>query len=410
MMHATLNDWIRHDAIRVSLDSSESFNAAVDRVVAALGESVELLGFGEALHGGEEILALRNRLFERLVAAHGYSAIAIESSFTQARFANKYVSARGPLGAASYEDVKDRGFSHGFGHVEANRELIEWMRLYNADPPGQVPLRFYGFDIPGIDGYASPSGVLRFAIEYLCSIDPAGGREHRERIESLLGDDAQWENPAAYTDLAKAMGLSPSAAALRVATEDLLAALRTGRPECVARIGRDAYAEAVQHVVVARELLNSHAGLARGAGYAALLGIRDALMADNLAYVVDRERGRGKVLAFAHNSHLQRGKVDFPVLGQWWPAGSHLHEMFGPRYGVIGSAVGLSEANGITPPEADSLEARLAASAGAGAMLFIPTYDGAGLPAAEIAALPVRARSAKNPSYAPLGPQSLADF
>jgi erythromycin esterase-like protein len=30
---------------------------------------VELLGFGEALHGGDDILILRNRLFERLVEA-----------------------------------------------------------------------------------------------------------------------------------------------------------------------------------------------------------------------------------------------------------------------------------------------------------------------------------------------------
>jgi erythromycin esterase-like protein len=37
--------------------------------------------------------------------------------------------------------------------------------------------------------------------------------------------------------------------------------------------------------------------------------LRDAIMADNLAYIVERERARGRVLAFAHNSHLQRGKA-----------------------------------------------------------------------------------------------------
>src|SRR5205809_7304885 len=99
-MHATLDDWIRHEASPFSVDSSETFNAAVDKVVASLGDSVELLGFGEALHGGEEILILRNRLFQRLVEAHGYTAIAIESSFPRARFVNDYIAARGP---ASYD-------------------------------------------------------------------------------------------------------------------------------------------------------------------------------------------------------------------------------------------------------------------------------------------------------------------
>src|ERR1035437_6090225 len=72
--HATLDDWIAREAIPSSVDSPATFNADVAKVVASLGDSLELLGFGEALHGGEDILMLRNRLFQRLVEAHGYSA------------------------------------------------------------------------------------------------------------------------------------------------------------------------------------------------------------------------------------------------------------------------------------------------------------------------------------------------
>src|SRR5216117_2434738 len=82
--HATLDDWIAREATPFSVDSPRTFNAAVEKVIASLGDSVELLGFGEALHGGKDILILRNRLFQRLVEAHGYSAIAIESSFPRA--------------------------------------------------------------------------------------------------------------------------------------------------------------------------------------------------------------------------------------------------------------------------------------------------------------------------------------
>jgi len=76
-VYATLDDWIAHEAIPFSLDSRPDFNAAVDQVIDALGDSVALLGFGEALHGGEELLVLRNQLFQRLVEAYGYSTIAI---------------------------------------------------------------------------------------------------------------------------------------------------------------------------------------------------------------------------------------------------------------------------------------------------------------------------------------------
>src|SRR5579871_484777 len=74
----SLDEWIARAAIPFSVDAPASFTAAVDTVIAGLGDGVEVLGCGEALHGSQDILVLRNRLFERLVEAHGYSAIAIE--------------------------------------------------------------------------------------------------------------------------------------------------------------------------------------------------------------------------------------------------------------------------------------------------------------------------------------------
>jgi erythromycin esterase-like protein len=410
-IHATLDDWIAREAVPFSVDSPATFNAGVAKVVASLGDSVELLGFGEALHGGEDILILRNRIFQRLVEAHGYSAIAIESSFPRARVVNEYVAGRGP---ASYEAVQDTGFSHGFGQLDANRELVEWMRRHYADPSRRVKLQLYGFDSPTeMTGSDSPRQLLYFVLDYLASIDPASGQEHRQRIDPLLGQDADWENPAASFDPTKSVGLSPAATALRIETEDLLTELCLRRPELVARSDEARYSEAAQYASVARQLLNYHAALARTSSkrLVELLGIRDAMMADNLAYMVSRERGRGRVLAFAHNSHLKRGQAQWqlgPELLIWWPAGAHFHEMFGPRYAVIGSAVGVSDANGIGRPEAGTLEARLTAAPGPAR--FIPTHKGQGLPTSAIAALPTRSGSKKNLTYFALTPQSLTDF
>src|SRR6266496_5296904 len=409
--HATLDDWIAREATPFSVDSPRTFNVAVDKVITSLGDSVELLGLGEALHGGKYILILRNRLFQRLVEAHGYSAIAIESSFPRARIVNEYVAGRGP---ASYEAVQDTGLSHGFGRLDANRELVEWMRRYNADPSHRVKLQFYGFDSPTeMTSSDSPRQVLHFVLDYLASIDSASSQEHRQRIDQLLGQDSDWANPAAMMDPTKSIGLSPAATALRIETEELISELRVRRPELVAKSDENRYLEAVQYASVARQLLNYHAALAGKSSerLVELLGMRDALMADNLAYMVSRERGRGKVLAFAHNSHLQRGKAQWQLdtnLLTWWPAGAHLNEMFGPHYAVIGSAVGVSDVNGIGQPEAGTLEARLTAVPGPAR--FIPTHKCQGLPTSEIAALPTRSVSMKNPTYFALTPQSFTDF
>jgi erythromycin esterase len=162
--HATLEDWIARDAIPFTVDSPASIEAGVDRVMRSLGDSIELLGLGEALHGSEEILLLRNRLFQRLAVAHGYSAVVIEVTAPQSHVVNDYVlGRRGPEGQAV-----ESWFGSGFGLLEANRELIEWMRDYNADPAYPLKLHFYGFDLLlGPAGLASPRRVLEIVLEYL---------------------------------------------------------------------------------------------------------------------------------------------------------------------------------------------------------------------------------------------------
>ena len=410
-MYATLDDWIREEAIPFSVDSPDSFNAAVDRLIASLGNSVDLLGLGEGLHGGEDILVLRNRIFQYLVEAHGYSAIAIESSFPRGRFVNEYVAGRGP---DSYEAIRETGFSHNFGQLEANRELVEWMRHYNTDPSHPIKLTFYGFDGPmEMIGTDSPSHTLHFALDYLTSIDPTSGQRRRERIDALLGSDAEWENPAVSMDPTQGVGLSEAAAALRIETEDFITELQIRRPELIASSDADQYWEALQHAIVARQLLTYHAGLARQSDdrISELLGIRDGIMADLLAYIASRESGRGKVLVFAGNRHLQYGKIEWqlgPYLNRWWPAGAQLRAILGSRYAVIGTGVGISEENGIGQPEVGTLEALLTNHAEAS--VLIPTYQGQRLVPSEIASLPIRSGSARNSTYMPLDAASFTDF
>ncbi len=409
--YATLDDWMAREAIPFSLDSAGAFSTAVDKVAVSLGDEVALLGLGEALHGGEDILVLRNRLFQHLAEVHGYSAIAIESSFPRAHLVNEYVAGRG---LTSYESVQDTGFSHGFGYLFANRELVEWMRHYNADPTHRIKLQFYGFDSPTeMMGSDSPRQVLSFVLDYLASIDEALSQHYRSRIDQLLGPDAVWENPAAIMDPTQSIGLEPAATALRLETEELIADLQIRRPELVTKSNERRYLETLQYAGVARQLLNYHAALARDSSdrVVRLLGMRAALMADNLAYIVARERGQGKVLVFAHNSHLQRGTAALQLgsdVYTWWPVGAHLHEMLGSRYAVIGSAVGESLANGIGQPESGTLERRFTALPGP--MRVLPTHRGQGLPASAIATLPTRSGSVKNPTYFVLTSQSLIDF
>ena len=62
--------------------------------------------------------------------------------------------------------------------------------------------------------------------------------------------------------------------------------------------------------MVAQQFLHYHAVLAQLSAkrYERLLNIRDAMMAENLAFIVSREQGQGNILVFAHNGPSQAWK------------------------------------------------------------------------------------------------------
>ena len=405
----SLDAWITRGAKPIAQGTASACGAVFDQVIAQLDPSVELLGFGEALHGGETILQLRNLLFAHLVQHHGYRSIAMETGSTRVRLVNGFVT--GTV-AGSYADVADAGFGNGFGALAANRELMEWMRSYNAGAQAKDHIRFYGFDLPNIAaGIAGPRQTLAIATEYWAAHQGNGDRaaQRQRELDDLIGADADWENPAAMMDASQAIGRSARASALRIAVEDLIAELRTRRPELLAGSDAAQFAEALHYATTVRELLNFHAAMARpgGAAYAEVLGIRDAAMADNLQFIVERERRYGKVLAFAHNSHLQRSAAVLPW-ARWWSAGAHLDATMAARYAVIGTGVGASEANGIAAAAPATLEGRLQSPPGFAN--FIATQRGETLNKANVEALAVRSSSSRNPTYIPLTAQSLQDF
>jgi erythromycin esterase-like protein len=407
-IYSSLDEWIAKDVIPFSLDSVDQFNAAVDRLLQALGP-VHILGIGEALHGGEEFLILRNRLFHRLVERHGFTAIAIESSYPRGWLVNDYVAGVGQ--ASSYDDVKDAGISHGFGPIEANRELVEWMRQYNVGR--ERKLRFYGFDSPTeMTGADSPRQLLHAALDYLESMDAEAAAGRRRRIDELLGDEAAWANPGATFDASKSIGLSPAATSLRIETADLITTLRLRRPEFISKSSADQHREAEHRATQARWVLDYHALLARTdkSRVADALGTRDAMMAENLQHAMEQESG-GRVLAFAHNGHLKRGKMEWqwgPDRIVWWPAGAQLAATIGDEYAVIGAALGSSQDNGVPPPGAGSIEDHLTKAAGPAR--FLTTHRRRAVSPEVLGALPARAGPWKNLSYFPFTAASVSDF
>ncbi|MFD2396032.1 erythromycin esterase family protein [Prauserella oleivorans] len=202
------------------------------------------------------------------------------------------------------------GFSHGFGAVPGNRELVEWLRAYNADRPPAERVRFHGFDAPvEYSGAPSPRRALSSVVDYL---PPALRPGSAGDLEALLGEDAEdtaWTSPAAMFDPAASIGDSDRARALRIVADDLASALRRAAPG-LRPADPAGYDHALAHARTAQGLLRYHAAMASPAPdrIATLLGLRAEMMAENLLAIVAQEQNRGPSLVFAHNAHLQRSQ------------------------------------------------------------------------------------------------------
>ncbi|OKK04734.1 erythromycin esterase [Streptomyces sp. CB03234] len=373
--------------------------AAVMRLLPA---RPRLLALGEPTHGEDTLLDLRNELFRRLVEQEGYRTIAIESDCMRALVVDDHVSS----GTGTLGEVMEHGFSHGWGALAGNRELVRWIRAYNEGRPASERLRFAGFDGPlEITHAASPRQALIALHRYLAArVDadllPCTG----ETLDRLLGTDDRWTDPAAMTDPARSVGQSAEAKELRLLADDLVALLDAQTPHLITATSRDDWDRARLYGRTATGLLRYHYWMAdtSPARMTRLVSVRDQMMAHNLLAVA----ARGPALVHAHNSHLQREKSTMRMGGmplEWWSAGALVSAQLGEEYAFVATALGTIRHQGVDTPPPDTVEG----------LLYALPEDRCVIDAPRLATALGDTRPAPRVSpwfgYAPLDPAHLAD-
>ncbi|WP_280468030.1 erythromycin esterase family protein [Nocardia cyriacigeorgica] len=314
------------------LDDTQTLGRVIDELLAARTEPLTVLALGEPTHGIAAFPLLRNEILGYLVE-RGFRSIVLETDFFAASVVDDYVNG----GAGEIDTVLATGFSHSFGAVPGNRELVAWLREHNAGRALQDRVRFYGFDSPGDQSdIPSPRPALRMVADYL----PAAQRPASVRdLEALLGDDADWTDQAALYDPTASIGASDRARDLRIVADDLASALRRAAPG-LRREDPTGYDRALAHARTAQGLLRYHAAMASSAPdrIAQLLSVRAEMMAENLHAIIAAEQHRGPSLVFAHNVHLQPA-VSTMTIGAdevgWGSAGALVRLTLGARYAFV---------------------------------------------------------------------------
>lgn len=267
----------------------------LDPLMDTIGDARIVL-LGEASHGTHEFYRERARITRRLIQQGGVRAVAIEGDWPDAHRVDRYV--RGVPGDGDAEEAL-RGFRRFPTWMWRNAEMLQfvgWLRDFNdRRPEGTHPVGVYGLDLYSLG--ASMEAVIR----YLDAIDPDAAKRARKRYECLQ----PFTRESAEYGRAVLLGVSESCRREVLAE---LVELRRQAGEYLSRdgdIAEDDYFVAEQNAAVvadAEEYYRTMLGAP-----AASWNLRDRHMAevlDHLVAHVGRHNDAGRVIVWAHNSHV----------------------------------------------------------------------------------------------------------
>ncbi|MEU5049018.1 erythromycin esterase family protein [Streptomyces sp. NPDC021096] len=114
---------------------------------ASMTRGASIVGFGEASHGSKELFTVKDRLFQELVKREGFSAYAMEISWSAATRLNTYLS----TGKGDVRQIMRDEFQDGYSllNTEELARMFSWMREHNRTGPHQI--RVVGLDFSDAD-------------------------------------------------------------------------------------------------------------------------------------------------------------------------------------------------------------------------------------------------------------------
>jgi erythromycin esterase len=322
--------------------------------------AARVVAFGEPTHGAHEPLAFRNRLFRFLVEQMGFTAIALESGFTESRTVGSFID--GGQGDAS--TVAREGLTSGGGRFKETLELIQWMRDYNAasSSAGHRKVRFYGIDLAASGRISGPRHGIDYALAFLSRADPTAA----EKIRASLGYNLPGADANEFGPVSKA-----AVAALDGSITAIAKAMDSNRSILIARGSDEEYRWALHNLDVLRQLAkclpvtpppSDH----DNRDWVVAVACRDHAMAENVQWATENEGRKGRLLLFAHNAHIMNWKQDggvWTVIGAEKPPmmGSYLRSAYGKDLYIIASSSATASPGLPTPePIEDSIDSALA--------------------------------------------------
>jgi erythromycin esterase-like protein len=288
-MHAASSPFL---AVRDLATPLEDKSRDYDELLA-MAEGKRFVLLGEATHGTQDFYRMRAAITRRLIVEMGFDAVAIEGDWPDAWRVNRFVQLEGNDSAESALGDFERFPTW----MWRNREMLDfiiWLRAHNAEKSAAHRVGIYGLDLYSL--YRSTDAV----VHYLEGVDPEQAEIARARYAAL--DHVR--EPQAY-------GYQAAFGQRQPAHDEVVAQLIQLRTDAASYIRQNDLAAMDAYFFADR---NAAVVVQAETYYRAMFGrrvntwnLRDSHMGDTLVALSDyrlRRGGSGRVVVWAHNSHL----------------------------------------------------------------------------------------------------------
>ena len=275
--------WLKQNSIPIKyIEAGNGFSDI--QPLKKILQHVQVIGLGEATHGTHEFYKMKGRLVEFLVTQMGFTAFAIESSFSDCEPINDYLlTGKGDratgLTNQNYTAWDNDEFS----------AMLDWMRKYNQKVPDEKKVRFYGLDILSLQKVGREKArtyFQKYVTGKAASIDSV--------VNVFAGEEVNWMDRVNQTALKQ----------IFIPLNDLISYLTDNKDRLVAVSSLKEWEQTHKYLEVMQQSLYFHLKENTPPAFASKRLERDEYMWQNLQYLMEKERPDAKFMVWAYNGHL----------------------------------------------------------------------------------------------------------
>ena len=298
--HTTSSDpvitWLQQHALPVKTTEPGGSDADLQPLESIVGNA-SIVGLGEETHGTHEFITMKARVVEFLITHMGFMTFIMENNWGASHLVDAYING----GQGEIGNVMQVGLFTSW-QTQEYKDLIAWMRAYNANPAHTTKIHFLGMDIQG-DSLDEFDAVEH----YIKMVDPQQMARVQNLYAGILTDS--FPNPyATYPSLDAATKQRYQDQAQQV--YDLL---KVHQQAYESRSSPQAFALALQNARVIVQFATYVNANTSSEGLARYIQ-RDAFMAENVAWLHDHLAGPSpKLIVWAHDGHIANNRSYYPA-------------------------------------------------------------------------------------------------